>query len=307
MKKVLSVISLAALLTGCNETVEKLSSFSKPKLRDADSSTEKRHATDSTDIEDGDVSTALHEPNTVENRVELPTVRSLTDVHGRSIEARILAKKGNMIAIAKLPTNQPFVLSLDNLAEADRLSLASLNDGGDSGAFGVSRKVPVNRRAVWHSHIANAEKEAARFGIPLLVAILVNESPSASNLEKSLAYSGEFKSWADRNVALCMIRTDGFRGTESRESTYDTWKSLQKYGIGQSAESSLVLIDPGNFTSTKIKSRGASSSRSTISNIEAAIHGQSGWSSIVAAKAPVRAESPFKVASRPTVSNCGST
>ncbi len=310
MKKILFAASFAVLLTACNDTVEKLADFSKPKLRHTDPSPDTRLSVDATDGRHSKASTIPERTAAAGNRAEFPTLRTLTDVNGRSIDARILAKKGNRIVIARLPSNQQFVLSLDKLAEEDRSSLSRIRDGGEFGAFESSMKpaaLPANRRATWHSHIGNAEKEAAKLGIPLLVAVLVNRSPSATGLEKNLAYSREFKSWADRNVALCLIRTDGFEGTESRESTYDTWRSLQKYGIGQSAKSTLVLIDASDCTSKEIRTRGAVNVGTTISNIEAAIHEQSNWSNIVAAKAPVRAESPFKVASRTTESNGGST
>lgn len=298
MKKTTFIALIAVVLTGCNDTVEKLASFSKPQLRDSESS-EGLHELDLPATNDTPVSSTGRDHANTE-KFEFPTERTITDANGRSIEARILAKKGDMLAIARLPSNQQFILPLDKLAAADRASLSSIRDGGQFEAVETaanSVEMPANRTAMWHSQVTNAEKEATQLGIPLLVAVLINGSSSATDMEKSLVYSREFKTWADRNVALCMIRTDGFSGTQSRQGTYETWLSLQKYGIAQSSESYAVLIDPEKFTSARIAAGGLSSGTASISKLEFVIRDQAGWETIAAAQSPVRAASPFRVAS----------
>jgi len=296
-------------LSGCNDSVEKLVDLTKPKLRDdanQDKTATNQHETaKSPDPVDTPVLVPRVEAKAETASDHFPEERTLTDATGRSIDVKILAKKGNEIAIAKLPSEQCFVLSLDRLGKKDRTSLSNIPDGGDLDSFEAAKvktPLPPNRKAIWHSQLENAEKEAVKFGIPLLIAVLINGDSNSEQMEKRLVYSRDFKEWADRNVSLCMIRTDGFSGGESTEDTYKNWLSLQRFGIAQSEKSSLVLVDAQNSTSTKLASAGGSVS-STIENAEQAIERSSSWSEIAAAPTPI----PKKHTPRIRVMATGST
>lgn len=302
--KHLPVLAAAVFfLSGCNDTVEKLASLKKPKLSEGTNDAENKL----------DSLSPVETPNAVaprDSEVEIasapfPRERTLTDAMGRSIEARIHAKRGNRIAITKLPSEKHFVLTLDQLGEADRLSLADVPDGGDFDSFEsaeVKSSLPRGRKAIWHSHLDNAEKEAVKFGIPLLIAVLINGDSNSEQMEKDLVYSREFKKWADQNVSLCMIQTDGFTGGESTEDTFKNWLSLQRFGIAQSDSSSLVLVDAKKFTSTKLAEGGGSVSK-TIKTAEEAIERCSSWPTIAAAPTPI----PKKHTPRIRVMASGST
>jgi hypothetical protein len=132
-------------------------------------------------------------------------------------------------------------------------------------------------------------------GIPLLVAVSNGANKKAcAELEKTLVYSGEFKKWADRNVVLCLLEVE----SGSRETTFQTWETLARYGIKQSSVSTVALINPGSFTSELIPLTKVASVESAVSNLDEAILKKSTWASIAAAPAPRRQASPFKVGSR---------
>lgn len=302
MKKLLLPILVAVLFSSCSDSLEKIVGISKPQLRALEPASNRSL----TLPEKAEIS--LPEEPAIESPVSsvtFPIDRMLTDVNGRAINAKILAKKGSQIAISKIPSNQQFVLTLEMLAEADRVVLASIADGGNFGSSASAAgdtALSKGRSAVWHSHINNAEKEASQLGIPLLVAVSNGANRKASaELEKTLVYSREFKKWADRNVVLCLLEV----GSGSRETTFQTWETLARYGIKQSSVSTVALINPGSFTSALIPLSKVDSAESAVSSLDEAIREKSGWTSIAAAPAPQRQASPLKVASR--ASSSGAT
>lgn len=266
MKKLLFPAVAVMLFSSCGDEGGNAVGFSKPQLRNPEL--------------DVKVST------------QFPEERTITDLKGRSIHVRLIAKKGNQVAFEKLPTLQRFVLPLEKLSRADQSILAGFADGGDLAAF-ETRAVQrdPNRRAVWHSQIANAEKEAAQTGLPMLVAVFSGDDQSSAGLEKNLVYSRDFKEWADRNVALCLKRV----GSDSREGTFKTWQTLAKYGIPQSKMSSLTLISSGGTRSMTIPEAGTLSADQVMSRLKHAVQGSGDWAAVSAADGPVRASSPFKV------------
>jgi len=295
MKKLLLPILVVVFFSSCTDSLDKIVGISKPQLRVLDpASNEPQNLPENAEV-------SLPEGAVIESRippVTFPIERILTDVKGRTISAKVLAKKGNQIAIARIPSNQQFVLTLEMLAEADRVVLARIADGGDFASSDFASgdsALSTDRSAVWHSHINNAEKEASQFGIPLLVAVSNGANRKASaELEKTLVYSREFKKWADRNVVLCLLKVE----SGSRETTLQTWKTLAMYGIRQSSVSTVALINPGSFTSKLIPLSEVASVESAVSNLDEAILKKSAWASIAAAPAPRRQASPFKVSSR---------
>ena len=292
MKKLLIPAFVVVFLTGCDASIENVTGFSKPQLRsDNPGLQQPRPRLEKSETTDAGNRVAVSEPT----RVRFPLEKTITDARGRSIEARILAKKGNQIAIARIPSNQRFVLSLETLSRADREVFAGISDGGDFGSVsaeaGGAARSP-ERKAVWHAHISNAEEEAKRLGIPLLVAVSNGMDRKASaDFEKALVYSREFKAWADQNVALCLLEVE----SGSRESTFETWKTLANYGIMQSRENVVALINPLSFTSEAIPLSGAASASQMIGSLDRAIRRKSSWASISVAPVPQRQTSPFRV------------
>ncbi len=268
MKKLLIPAVAVVLLSSCGDEGGSAVGFSKPQLRNSDL--------------DADVSK------------QFPEERTITDLKGRSIHVRLIAKKGNQIAFEKLPTLRRFVLPLEKLSQADQMIFAGFSDGGDFAAFetnAVAVQRDPNRRAVWHSQIANAEKEAAQTGLPMLVAVFSGDDQSSAALEKSLVYSRDFKKWADQNVTLCLKRV----GSDSREGTFKTWQTLAKYGIPQSTMSSLTLIAPNGTKAMMIPEAGMLSGDQVLSRLKSAIDAAANWAAISEVNSPVRASSPFRV------------
>lgn len=97
------------------------------------------------------------------------------------------------------------------MSEGDQAFLGEFKDGGDLSKIeeSLARAAKFSgRAATWYLEIVRAEKEAEALQIPRLTAIIIIGDSSSSRIENKLLYAPEFRSWAGKNLVLCLIRVE---------------------------------------------------------------------------------------------------
>ncbi|MDF1813010.1 MAG: hypothetical protein P1V20_12370 [Verrucomicrobiales bacterium] len=201
-----------------------------------------------------------------------PISRTIADSEGRKIEVKILAKNNGEIGVVKASSQKAFVLPVTRLSEADQAFLAGLEDGGDLAsvkAMIARSEKTAGRVAVWNAQFYNAEKEAERLGLPLLSAFVFNNDPDSESMENKVLYSKEFRTWANQNLALCLIRLD--LTTSSRVSSIsadDNRQVSSRFGV---RDNITFILSMAGHPPRQINKNGMSSGKDLIDAVSAVI------------------------------------
>ncbi len=283
-------------LTGCSDSIETLTGLKKPELRESTPP-----PSELAEVNEDELEVVLPPENKDLAKISdtsipsYPFQRTLTDRQNRSIDVTILGKAGDQIAFERNPTGQQFVLPLEKLSDNDRYKLRSFPDGG---TLAVTQPEPLgNRTAVWHSRVENAMREASELGTPVLITVFGEEPRQRERIEKAIVYSKEFKDWANKNVSLALVRAD----EGSRDTRFDLWTRLAEYGVARSTQSSMVLVDPVDYTQAFIDTDRLSSSESAIRALSDQLKSKSRWRTMAAVAPPLDQDSPFKVNGGPRI------
>lgn len=160
-----------------------------------------------------------------------PLTRTITDVEGRTIEAKVIGKQGLQIAISKLSGIQKYIIPLERLSKSDQEYFFELEDGGKFKEVKAQLDQEARlstRTARWHMDAVAAEREAAKLNLPMLMTIMINGDEESRNLEKRLGYSKEFRDWANKNLVLCMLRVDDPEATRQPATQQSLIETLRQ-------------------------------------------------------------------------------
>lgn len=204
-----------------------------------------------------------------------PFSRTLRDTEGRELEARILGKQGNELALERNDDGSRFIIPLERLGEEDRKYFASAKDGGDFEPIReqLAREARfAGRVARWNSQLQSALSESRELDLPVFLLVLVNKEEKSAELEKSLLYSREFKAWASKHLVLCCLRIDdpnsrhnaGPGAAANREAVSAYTTTYDK--------PSIMLIDPDGRRASSFSASSVDSPENAISVVERVVY-----------------------------------
>ncbi|MDF1811996.1 MAG: thioredoxin family protein [Verrucomicrobiales bacterium] len=139
--------------------------------------------------------------------VMFPIQRTLVDVNGRSLEATILGKREDSIAIRRSSDGKEFVISLENLGVNDRVYFSKIRNQ-ESPVFSTIRKNPLPKKRIarWHYNLVGAQTEAKKYDLPIMLVFTGSSwCKPCQVLEKEVLDTRIFRDYANRNLVLVRI------------------------------------------------------------------------------------------------------
>ena len=219
-----------------------------------------------------------------EAKVELPIVRTLTDVQGRSIEAEIIGWSGEEIAFSKSPDNSEFVVSVGLLSAEDRAFFEKIEPQREEEISRIqfdsssAPNISPGRHATWHRDIQMAKRDAETVGIPLCLVILRSDGNISEELDRFVIRSSNFREWANSHVVLCLYYNDPGKGfvRKGLDSSLQTEaKDLAKrYGVGNRTPA-FVILNPDATMRGKATGYGGETTSVVIGRLEKILSGNS--------------------------------
>ena len=204
-----------------------------------------------------------------------PFSRTLRDTGGREVDARILGKQGNELALERNDDGSRFIIPLERLGEEDREFFASAKDGGDFETIReqVARETRfAGRVARWNSQLQSALSESRKLDLPVFLLVLVNREEKSAELEKSLLYSREFKEWASKHLVLCCLRIDDPNSRHNAGPGAEANREAVSAYTTTYDKPSILLIHPDGRRANSFSVSSMDSPEDAISTVERVIY-----------------------------------
>lgn len=145
---------------------------------------------------------------------KLPTLRTLIDRQGRTIEVTILAKRDGFIAAKRLSDSAAFSIAISSLSAEDQDFLASLPESNAEEVVAARKNiepavepaVDPQRRAFWLTSFDSAVEDSRRTDLPILMIFTGSTwSEPCKRLESIILRDQRFIDFANRNLVLMKV------------------------------------------------------------------------------------------------------